>query len=257
MLKLSKYELLKNFRTLPILLGGLAALEIWFLWSVHQKSEGAIFGSIAVLFLYAMVCFFAVFIFAVTNYYREINSKTSYLVFMTPVSPLGIIISKMLTVLFIGVILGGILIGLGIWDITLLGGSLEEFKSLKEELDQFFSIFGTVLNSYVLNIVLSVVIFLLAFFAMVSMVYFCITLVATLMANNRFRAVLSAALFLLLAIGRQYLQNLLPSQEAGYSGEITFSLVIRQSTPYALLNLATIIVMVAATSWLLKHRLSL
>ena len=257
MLKLSKYELKKNIRALLLLLAGLAALEVWFLFSVNGNSEGALFGSITVLFLYALVCFFAVFLFAVTNYYREINSKTSYLVFMTPVSPTGVIISKMLTVLIIGLVLGGILIALGIWDITLLAKSLDELDSLKEMFDQFFSLFGTMISSYVINIVISIVIFLLAFFSQVAMVYFAITLVCTLLQNSRFRFVLSIVLYLLMSAGRQKLQNLLPPMEAAYGTELTFSLVMKAAAPYTLLNLATIVILIAATGWLLKHRLSL
>ena len=99
MFRLSKYELRKNRTALFVLLAGLAALQICFLIALRGKTQDYAIIWSTILVLYAVVCYFAVFIFAITNYYREINSKTSYLVFMTPVSALSIILSKMLTVL--------------------------------------------------------------------------------------------------------------------------------------------------------------
>ena len=99
MFRLSKYELRKNRTALFVLLAGLAALQICFLIALRGKTQDYAIIWSTILVLYAVVCYFAVFIFAITNYYREINSKTSYLVFMTPVSALSIILSKMLSVL--------------------------------------------------------------------------------------------------------------------------------------------------------------
>ena len=86
MFRLSKYELRKNRTALFVLLAGLAALQICFLIALRGKTQDYAIIWSTILVLYAVVCYFAVFIFAITNYYREINSKTSYLVFMTPVS---------------------------------------------------------------------------------------------------------------------------------------------------------------------------
>lgn len=119
MFRLSKYELRKNRTALFVLLAGLAALQICFLIALRGKTQDYAIIWSTILVLYAVVCYFAVFIFAITNYYREINSKTSYLVFMTPVSALSIILSKMLTVLVLGVILAAALGALGWLDFSL------------------------------------------------------------------------------------------------------------------------------------------
>ena len=119
MFRLSKYELRKNRTALFVLLAGLAALQICFLIALRKETQDYAIIWSTILVLYAVVCYFAVFIFAITNYYREINSKTSYLVFMTPVSALSIILSKMLTVLVLGVILAAALGALGWLDFSI------------------------------------------------------------------------------------------------------------------------------------------
>lgn len=259
MLKLTKYEFRKNLTALLVLLGGLAALEIWFLVSVHLDKEGSMIGSAVVLFLYALVCFFAVFLFAVVNYYREINSKTSYLVFMTPVSPLKIVLSKMLSVLITGTILGGLLIFLGVSDINLLSGHVEDFQAIQDAMNEVFRSFGYLSGRLLFNLVFNVISFLLAFFAQVAMVYFCITLTATLLQNSRFRMLVSVVLYVLLSWLRGFIQGKIgeafPVQDMVM--EVNFQDVMYQMTPYTILNLVSIVILLGATTWLLAKKLSL
>ena len=259
MLKLTKYEFRKNLTALMALLGGLALLEIWFLVSVFTDKEGGMVGSAIILFVYALVCFFAVFLFAVTNYYREINSKTSYLVFMTPVSPLRIILSKMLSVMVIGIILGGILCLLGMLDINLISSHLEEFREIQDALNELFRSFGYLSGKLLFNIVFNIATFLLAFFAQVAMVYFCITLTATLLQNSRLRIVVSVVFFLLLSWGRGKLQGLISDRFPldDIVIDVSFQEVIYRMTPYTILNLATVVLLIGATAWLLAKKLSL
>ena len=142
MFRLSKYELRKNRTALFVLLAGLAALQICFLIALRGKTQDYAIIWSTILVLYAVVCYFAVFIFAITNYYREINSKTSYLVFMTPVSALSIILSKMLTVLVLGVILAAALGALGWLDFSLFLNHYSVYKSMGEVISEVMKNFG-------------------------------------------------------------------------------------------------------------------
>lgn len=142
MFRLSKYELRKNRTALFVLLAGLAALQICFLIALRGKTQDYAIIWSTILVLYAVVCYFAVFIFAITNYYREINSKTSYLVFMTPVSALSIILSKMLTVLVLGVILAAALGALGWLDFSLFLNQYSVYKSMGEVISEVMKNFG-------------------------------------------------------------------------------------------------------------------
>ena len=82
----------------------------------------SLFGGL--LIIAASVSYFIVFIFGVITYYRELSSKSSYLIFMTPNSSLSIITSKLLYTLIIGIGISAIFIGFGVLDIFMMAVSL-------------------------------------------------------------------------------------------------------------------------------------
>ena len=104
MLKLSKYEFRKNRNFLLVIGIVFALLEIYFLAGIFMKDSGNSARALVFLFICAVVCFFSVFILAISNYSKELNSKSSYLIFMTPNTSLNIIFSKMFTILIIGLV---------------------------------------------------------------------------------------------------------------------------------------------------------
>lgn len=269
MFKLSKYELRKNRNTLLILLGGLALLQILFLFALSSDDDSYILSSVGTLVLYGVVCYFAVFLFAVSNYYREINSKTSYLVFMTPVSSLRVILSKMLTVLLLGILTGGILLALGSWDVRLLTEHYDEYTSMTELINDVLRQFGINPLEIAANLSFGVLTFLLSFFSTVALVYFCITLSATLLQNSRFKLICSILFFLAGSYIRSKLEDLIPAPEILFTdagsavvGETltkayTVSDMLMDAMPYTLLNLAVLVLCVAGTTWMLNKKLSL
>ena len=113
----------------------------------------------------------------------EINSKTSYLVFMTPVSALSIILSKMLTVLVLGVILAAALGALGWLDFSLFLNHYSVYKSMGEVISEVMKNFGIDTAQVASMALFGVITFLLSVFSTVAMLYLCITLAATLLQN--------------------------------------------------------------------------
>lgn len=258
MLKLSKYELRKNRNTLLLLLGGLALLQILFLLSLSSKKDSYIMSSVGTLTLYGIICYFSIFLFAVTNYYREINSRTSYLVFMTPVSSLRIILSKMLTVLFLGAITGSILAAVCIWDVQLLTSFYSDYAEMTDIINQVLQQFGIHAGEIAVNLLFSLFIFLLSFFSTVSLIYFCITLSATLLQNSRFKLICSILFFLIGNFAKSKLQDLISDLTRMHPEEISdIGDFLVQALPYSLLNLAVLLICIGATSRMLSKKLSL
>ncbi len=264
MLKLSKYELRKNRTALIFLLSGLGILQIVFMLCIHFEKEDYILSSAAFLALYALICYFAVFIFAITNYYREINSRTSYLVFMTPISPLRIVLSKMLTVLLLGIIFVVILAVLALLDIQLITVYYNEYTEMAEIINEVLSQFGINTAEILFNILFGILTFLLAFFSSITLVYLCVTLSATLLQNSRFKLLGSIVFFLLASFLRTkaegnietlfYNKFPLPNTEVI---SINMTDLLFYSLPYTGLNLILVILCVTITTWLLKKKLSL
>ena len=258
MFRLSKYELRKNRTALLVLLAGLVALEIGFVFGLQSdKQETAITWALF-LILYAVVCYFAVFIFAITNYYREINSKTSYLVFMTPVGSLGIILSKMLTVLVLGIILAGALGALGWLDLSLLVGHYSEYKSMGEMISEAMKSIGINTAQLASSALFGVIIFLLSVFSTVAMLYFCITLAATLLQNSKLKLVGTIVLFVAGLYLKSKIQDWITDvYPMVYDDTVNFVQLLLQSWPYALANLVELAVFMVLTTWLLEKKLSL
>ena len=258
MFRLSKYELRKNRTALFVLLAGLAALQICFLIALRGETlDYAIIWS-TILVLYAVVCYFAVFIFAITNYYREINSKTSYLVFMTPVSALSIILSKMLTVLVLGVILAAALGALGWLDFSLFLNQYSVYKSMGEVISEVMKNFGIDTAQVASMALFGIITFLLSVFSTVAMLYLCITLAATLLQNSRLKLVVTIALFVAGIYAESKIQGVITDlHPMVYRDTVDLIYLLQQSWPYALANLAELALFMILTTWLLEKKLSL
>ena len=76
MLKLMKYEFRKNRTALLVIGSGLLLLQLYYMFGCFTESDTHLGASAALLILWSVVCFFTVFILAVTNYSRELNSKS-------------------------------------------------------------------------------------------------------------------------------------------------------------------------------------
>lgn len=120
MLKLTKYELRKNLLSIGIVAGIICVLQALFMFFclTENLNYTSLFGGL--LIIAASVSYFIVFIFGVVTYYRELSSKSSYLIFMTPNSSLSIITSKLLYTLIIGIGISAIFIGFGVLDIFMI-----------------------------------------------------------------------------------------------------------------------------------------
>lgn len=254
MLKLTKYEFRKNRTTLLIIAIGFLLLQGYFLGSIILEKENHSAVSSSLLALYSIVCFFAVFILAVANYSKELSSKSSYLIFMTPNSPLSIIFSKMLNILIIGTVIVLVFIVLGILDMKLLMDTYPEIGSFAEMMEEIMKAIGIDVGGFLAKLFYFIASFLISFFAAVTLIYFAITLSATLLQNNRFRGFLSFGLFIGFNIILNYISELLPIP---YPDTANYSEALINLIPGTLLELMVMIGSIAGCSILLEKKVSL
>ena len=236
MFRLSKYELRKNRTALFVLLAGLAALQICFLIALRGKTQDYAIIWSTILVLYAVVCYFAVFIFAITNYYREINSKTSYL----------------------GVILAAALGALGWLDFSLFLNQYSVYKSMGEVISEVMKNFGIDTAQVASMALFGIITFLLSVFSTVAMLYLCITLAATLLQNSRLKLVVTIALFVAGIYAESKIQGVITDlHPMVYRDTVDLIYLLQQSWPYALANLVELALFMILTTWLLEKKLSL
>ena len=187
------------------------------------------------------------FIFSITIYYTEINSKTSFLLFMTLVISLYLILSNMLTVLVLGVILAAALGALGWLDFSLFLNQYSVYKSMGEVISEVMKNFGIDTAQVASMAWFGVITFLL-----------CITLAATLLQNSRLKLVVTIALFVAGIYAESKIQGVITDlHPMVYRDTVDLLYLLQQSWPYALANLAELALFMILTTWLLEKKLSL
>lgn len=258
MLKLMKYEYKKNRGILLGLILLVAGLELYFLISNGLGKLEHMGMAAGFLVIATMVCFFMVFILGITNYQKELNSKTSYLIFMTPNSSLKIIVSKLLYILVLGCAVFLILGSLAILDIKLLYIMADEKFGIIEIVKELARGFGVNLSHVWIAVLLEVISFVLSFFSVVAIGYLAVTLAATFLQNSRWKGFISIVLFVLLMVLVNWIDNRFIHNNmfvAAASDDVIN--IIRYMVPQLLYNAVIVVASVFGCSFLLDKAVSL
>ena len=272
MLKLIKYEFRKNRPLLLAVLGIIAALEVYFLISAHSAAKYNFMGpmtdsanraeinllvSMSLLAAASFGTAMAIFIMGVTGYSRELNQKSSYLIFMTPSSTLAIVGSKILFTLLTGVAFAALLMGLAAVDFPLMLDSIgREWRGYYNMLDWFMAENELSLTSALLTIAFYVLLVFLTIIATVSIAFFAITLSATFMRGKKGHALVAVLLFALLSWGNSRLASLFISDNV-YEALNAPADMARMLAPQMIQDALVLIVSLLACAWMLKKRVDL
>lgn len=248
MWKLLKYEFRRARTSLLTVLGVIAVLEMYFLISLGvDHMEHVVIAAVLMMFAsYGAAVY--IFVRGVASYASELKAKSAYLIFMTPNSGLKIMGSKYLYTFVNGVLLGGVCGALGALDLSLIMTHEGDWQSFLRMMDIFLRV-----NQ------------LLTFFAMA---YFAITLSHTLFRDKKWRTWVALLIFVGVYWGLSYLQGLLPNPVENLvfntmydpNAEITvttFADMIPQMLPYALYDLAIVLLSLFGCGWMLDKKVSL
>lgn len=216
MLNLMKYEFRKNNIVIGILAGIGVFLQIGYFIlyaAAHGTGRKALAAQqnmvlmIVFLTLLLTIGFFVVFILGIVNYKNELNSKSSYLIFMTPNSSLKIILSKLLYIFLVEVVFLAALSFLIGFDIIQSTAFLDDRNMIDLVMEFFEQAFDINLKRVWTEVLLSVVSFVIGFFAIMVMAYCAITLSATFLYNSRWKGFVSVVLFIVICIAVSYVDN--------------------------------------------------
>ncbi len=216
MLNLMKYEFRKNKVIIGVLVGIGVLLEIGYFISfamAHGTGRKALEARedtmmmIGLLSILAVVGFFTIFILGIVNYKNELNSKSSYLIFMTPNSSLKIILSKLLYVLIVEVVFTMALGFIICFDVLQTTAFLDETNMIEYIIEFFDEFFEVNLRKVLMEAVLQVILSMIAFFSIMVMAYCAITLSSTFLYNSRWRGFVSVLLFIVICIAVSYVDN--------------------------------------------------
>lgn len=137
MLKLMKYEFRKTLSAKLILLGIAAALQVFFLISLYAEKEKSLVVSVALLTVLATGGILMIGLYSVMTLHRDMNTKQSYMLFMTPNSSYKILGAKMLETGLSILIGGAFFFALGLLDISLVLSHYGEIARFWDMIAQF------------------------------------------------------------------------------------------------------------------------
>lgn len=202
MLKLMKYEFRKTWITKLILLGVTAVAEIAFLIGLYVERETTLGLSVMLLVFLALGGILMIGLYSVMTLHRDMNTKQSYMLFMTPNSSYSILGAKVLECGLSILIGGAFYFALGTLDITLLFAKSGELNRLWSAIQDFLSHL-TFANHQLLIDMKGMAAFVFCLLAgwivTVITAYFAVVISAALLNGKRFNGLLSFVVFLTLS----------------------------------------------------------
>ena len=202
MLKLMKYEFRKTWITKLILLGVTAVAEIAFLIGLYVERETTLGVSVMLLMFLALGGILMIGLYSVMTLHRDMNTKQSYMLFMTPSSSYSILGAKVLECGLSILIGGAFYFALGALDLTLLFAKSGELNRLWSAIQDFLSHLTFANHQLLIDMegMASFVFCLLAGWILtVVTAYFAVVISAALLNGKRFNGLLSFVLFLILS----------------------------------------------------------
>ncbi len=246
MLKLMKYEFRKTMFSKLLLLGITGILEIVYLAGVFVKKDNLLaIGTMGLVFC-AVIGIFYIGIESLTVFQKDLNTKQSYMLFLTPKNSFQVLGAKVIEngisifvagVFFAAVAAADITVG-----ILYIGG-----------LKEFLDLIGQILDTIRLDINIAAQDVLIVFFTALAgwlltimTADLAIVLSATVFAGKRFSGFVSFVLFMVFnfAIGR--LLDLLPQ----------FGSMTQTYSIYICAALVVTVAMYLVTGWIMERRLS-
>ena len=261
MLKLMKYEFRKMRTTLLILLGVLAVLEIGFIAGTHMERPTLTAVSIALLTALVFAAYAYILVAGVVSYSRELKDKSGYLIFLAPVRPISVVLSKLLFTA-LAALAATAVFGLAAYlDYRHLLGRMDIDPVTIRQIDLMLRLGlspGAGLTQILRIAGFTGLTLLIQVMLTMCTAYLAITLSATLLQNKKgfLRALISVALFVALTwISAWLTQKLFYDRISGaYSTLRELGGVLGW---VLLLNLALCAAFAAASAWLLDRKVNL
>lgn len=204
MLKLMKYEFRKTLSTKLILLGATAAVEIGYLISLYTESEDALGVCISLLTMLAFGGVMMMGLESVLTLHRDMNTKQSYMLFMTPNSCHTILGAKVLECGLSILVAGAFFFALGLLDITLLFAHTNDLHEMWRMIQDVVASINDKIRLDTPGVASFVFSLLARWIFTVNVAYLADVVSAALLNGKKHNGVLSFVLFLALSflIGR-------------------------------------------------------
>ena len=217
MLKLMKYEFRKSWFSRIVLLIAIGGFELMFLYGAlftDMKNSGAVAWGIIGLIFVTIAGISFIGLESLINLHKDLNTKQSYMLFMTPRNGYQILGAKILEnglCLFITSIFFLLLAGI---DISILTGKLGSVKEVFQMMQKYMDLniswesLGQTAGIYFLEIIIS-------WFSAIVTGYLAIIISSALLAGKKMSGVVSFLLYLLLVTVQSKVAHVITDTVAG------------------------------------------
>lgn len=208
--KLLKYEIRKTRSAKLILLGITAVVELAFLaglYLVKSDDNSLLIVSCLLLFMLAMLGVSVIGLLSVLILHHDMNTKESYMLFMTPNSAYKILGAKVLENGLSILLIGAFYFGLGFLDVTLLFAREDSLQQLWEMFDQILQTISHEIQINPAGIACFFLWFLTGWIATITTAFLADIVSTALLKGKRFNGVVTFILFISL---QSLLNRLLP-----------------------------------------------
>ena len=276
MFKLLKYEFRKGLTGLLVMLGITAALEGYFLYGLYSMAdEGAHFVIASTLLGFmSLAVYVFVLIRGVTSYSGELKSRSSYLIFMTPHSTRKIIASKFLFSFVLSSLMLCLYVGLGVLDVRLTLGRMDQWKTFLEEASAIMTQLGINTQQIALACVFTAVYMVLSVMCFFAVAYLAVTISHTLFRDKKWRWMAAVMFYIIINYAVSALSASFPAVYAsmkftqapgvgnitaayGISTEPSFGDLLILVVPQMLISAGVIVLSFFGCAWMLEKKISL
>ena len=249
MLNLIKYEFRKSWFVKGIILAITAIFEVIFLIGMASDNEDMLGFGVSFLALTAVCALFLIGVLGIITLHKDLNTKQSYMLFMTPNNSYKILGSKMIENAISIFIAGLFYIALAIADITAWAAKSDELKGVIELINYLLG------EDYAIDapsFALSSMSFIVGWIYVITIGFFAVVISATLLNGRKFNGLISFIIFLAIVIISGIISDSLLEAIVGYSWgysteQIIFNFVY---------NICLSVGFYAISAWLMDNKLS-
>ncbi|MBE5959799.1 MAG: hypothetical protein E7256_00190 [Lachnospiraceae bacterium] len=248
MFKLMKYEFRKQFLSKIVILAIVAVLELMFIYGVIAKNTDTIASAVGIFMALAVIATMYVSFECAFTYSRDLKTKQSYMLFLTPNSAYGVVGAKVLATIVQVFLTGAVFAGVIIANILFMAARYHGVKEVIEVVQQFFR--EAVHLDIQMDLIVSTLVYLMVYWILLIIIaMFAITLTYTFLANTRLKELVSIVLFFVILWGVDKISDaILPD--------------LAHITSYVMLGGAGICIVLTAlfylgTAWMLDKKVSL
>lgn len=259
MLKLMKYEFRKLRTVLIFMAVALVGLEAGFLAGDALDNYRLAGISLWLLTSLAFGSYVYILIAGIVSYSQELNSKTGYMTFLTPVTPMGVVASKLLFTVLTALAATALFGAAAYFDFTRVFHRLDVDPDALREFGFALSLVTRGLGASVLRVLVNVAAavggVLIEILLVMCTAYLAITLSATLLQNRKglLRRLATCLFFLALA----FVTSRVHGWMAWRADPETFADVARLLGAQAAVDFAFCALFAGASALLLDRRVSL